>query len=294
MAIAILLVATSCNSGKEYKYIQVNMAMGQFASSAQEVEEEPVAIIASSDSEAYVKAYEKFCISQRVYLDVANQIDMLQDIPVYFKLLSPKGENIANIEFQNKDTIEASIRRRIESLDGTAKIDNAAMKDEAPAIDSTAVKELSRYFNINKDEFDKNGKAWYIPKSAPKYTNANGIFCYFEVVNGKADNFRFKIQYHADDWLFIQRVQFSIDGNAYEYIPLNMETDSGNGGFIWEWFDENVRSSDIPLIEALANAKDAKMKLQGRQYFDIKKISKDQILNIKRSLALYKALGGSF
>jgi hypothetical protein len=70
------------------------------------------------------------------------------------------------------------------------------------------------------------------------------------------------------------------------------ETDSGDGGKIWEWFDESVSVSDKQLINALANSKSAKMKLIGRQYFDVKNISQDQIKGIKRTLELYQAMGG--
>lgn len=34
------------------------------------------------------------------------------------------------------------------------------------------------------------------------------------------------------------------------------------------------------------------MKLTGRQYFEVKPITQDQMLNIKRTIELYKAMGG--
>jgi hypothetical protein len=107
-------------------------------------------------------------------------------------------------------------------------------------------------------------------------------------------NFRLRIQYYSDDWLFIRKYQFSIDNKAYEFIPNNVETDSGNGGYIWEWCDENIHSNnDIELIKALSNAKTAKIKFIGRQYHDIKTISQKQIKGIKDAVNLYLAMGGS-
>jgi hypothetical protein len=122
----------------------------------------------------------------------------------------------------------------------------------------------------------------------------NGIYCYFQTENNIPSNLRFRVQYHADDWLFISRIQFSIDGKAYDYIPSDVETDSGNGGRIWEWFDESLDSSDKELIDALANAKSAKMKLIGKQYHDIKAITTEQINSIKRTLEMYNAMGGNY
>ena len=105
---------------------------------------------------------------------------------------------------------------------------------------------------------------------------------------------RFRVQYYSDDWLFFKKIQFSIDYNAYEYIPSDTETDSGNGGKIWEWFDEALTGRDKTLIYALADAKSAKMKFIGRQYYDIKTITKNQITDMKRVLELYRAMGGVY
>ncbi|MGB8192791.1 MAG: hypothetical protein WCF67_12765, partial [Chitinophagaceae bacterium] len=155
-------------------------------------------------------------------------------------------------------------------------------------------KELSKYFKQKNDEFSSDNKIWYKPKSAPEYINRNGLFCYFQTENGIANNLRFTLQYYADDWLFFERVQFSIDGKAYEYTPFKTETDNGNGGHIWEWFDEPLTQSSKEIIRAMFNAKTAKMKLIGRQYYKIKTISLEQINDIKRTIELYQALGGQF
>ena len=87
---------------------------------------------------------------------------------------------------------------------------------------------------------------------------------------------------------------FAIDGKAFEYIPSDTETDSGEGGKIWEWFDQVLSKDDKPLIEALANAKSAKMKIIGRQYYDEKTVTSEQIAAIKHTLEFYRAMGGQF
>ncbi|TWV95131.1 hypothetical protein [Chitinophaga pinensis] len=102
------------------------------------------------------------------------------------------------------------------------------------------------------------------------------------------------MQYYSDEWLFFHQVKFSIDSKAYEYTPIDTETDSGDGGYVWEWFDESVSTSDKELIEALANAKSAKMKLIGQKYYDTKTISIGQLNAIKQTLELYKAMGGQY
>lgn len=212
-----------------------------------------------------------------------------------FSVYDDKGNDITYINFPNKSKRENEITQRIFSLNNSLSDSDSTNIQTENKIDSTKIKELKGYFREKKDEFSPDGQTWIKPKSSPAYTNQNGIYCYFQTENNIPNNFRFRVQYYSDDWLFFEKIQFSIDGKAYEYIPLNTETDSGDGGYIWEWFDENVSTSDDKaLLNALANAKSAKMKFIGRQYYDVKNLTKEQILGIKRTIEYYKAMGGSF
>ena len=177
------------------------------------------------------------------------------------------------------------------SADSSGTTQSTIVKDK---VDSSRIKELKRNFRIEEDEFSGSNKKWFRPKSSPAYTNKNGIYCYFQTVNDKPSNLRFRVQYYNDDWLFFNKIQFSIDGTAYDYVPSNTETDSGNGGYIWEWFDENLTDIDKDFIYALANAKNAKMKFVGRQYFDVKTVTSNQIKGIKETIELYNAMGGNY
>ena len=217
-----------------------------------------------------------------------------------FKLLNDKGIDITNTTFfANRTQREKEIEEQIFSMKNSVQdaVDNNKKEKteefkQTAKIDLAKIKELKQFFRVRKDEFSTTGKTWYEPKSAPRYTNKNGLYCYFQTENDMPSNLRFRMQYYSEDWLFFSKVQFSIDGKAYEYVPMDTETDSGDGGYIWEWFDESVSESDKELINALANAKSAKMKLVGRQYFDVRNISQDQIKGIKRTLDLYQAMGG--
>jgi hypothetical protein len=195
-----------------------------------------------------------------------------------------KSKEIANKEISNlkKPNIDLVI-------DGdTSNTENQKLKD------SLKIKELKQFFRIDKDEYSLDGITWYKPKSAPNYINRNGLYCYFQTENNKSSNLRFRLQYYSDEWLFFNKVQFLIDEKPYEYIPSSTETDNGDGGHIWEWFDESVKyEKDKELIHALANAKSAKMKLIGRQYHREKNITKDQIKAIKQCLDLYNAMGSN-
>lgn len=290
---------TSCDSKKTYKYVEVVSEQG-ISGSVTTKEKYPTTIKASSDSAAYLNAYQTFCISLKVTADMKHTYGSVFATPTGFKLFDDKDVDITNsILFVDKNKKEKEIEDRIfsransfqESVDRREK-ERIESFIQTATIDSTKIKDLERYFRKSQDEFSNNNKIWYKPKSAPQYTNRNGIYFYFQTEGGKPSNLRFRLQYYADDWLFFQMVQFSIDGKAYDYIPLKTETDSGYGGYIWEWFDESISGSDKELINALANAKSVKMKLIGRQYYDIKTISQEQIKGFKRTLELYQAMGG--
>jgi hypothetical protein len=168
-------------------------------------------------------------------------------------------------------------------------------KENQKVIDETPqIKELKKKFRIKKDEFDDSNIVWYKPISSPNFVNRNGFFCYFGTENGRPIALRIVHQYYADDWLFIRKYKFSIDGNAYSYSPIDVKTDNGDGGMIWEWSDEVVDSDIKEMLNALINSKSAKIRLEGRQYYDTKSITSSQIKSIKETIELYKLMGGDY
>lgn len=293
----VLILFTSCD--KSYKYVE-KIQDESILGGSDIKEKEEVIIKAKDDSTAYLEAFKKFTISVKVNKDMVQSMGKTYSTPLSFKLLNDKGEDITNTTlFTNRTEREKEIEKQIFSMNNSIQdaVDNNKKEEtenfkKTANLDSSKVKELEKYFRKRKDEFSKTGKTWYEPKSAPQYTNRNGLYCYFQTEDGMPSNMRFRMQYYSDDWLFFSKVQFAIDGKAFEFVPNNTETDSGDGGHIWEWFDESVTENDKELIKALANAKSAKMKLIGRQYFDTRAISQDQILSIKRTLELYEAMGG--
>lgn len=295
--LGLMTFLTSCDNS--YKYVEKVSEESIFGGTdIKEKDEETIK--AKDDSTAYLEAFKKFCISVKVNKDMAQSMGKTYSTPLSFKLLNDKGIDITNTTFfANRTQREKEIEEQIFSINNSIqdavvnyKKEKAEEFKETAKIDSAKIKELKQFFRVRKDEFSTTGKTWYEPKSAPRYTNKNGLYCYFQTENDMPSNLRFRMQYYSEDWLFFSKVQFSIDGKAYEYVPMDTETDSGDGGYIWEWFDESVSESDKELINALANAKSAKMKLVGRQYFDVRNISQDQIKGIKRTLDLYQAMGG--
>lgn len=242
-----------------------------------------------SDSAAYFYGKLRYQIGVEF-----NKVTNLGNETYDFEVLNEQRENI---KYKlNAESIAEMDKRAIEAAKESGKElktnlnkpkENQKVVEETPQI-----KELKKKFRIKKDEFDENNLVWYEPKSAPNFRNANGFYCYFGTKNGIPNVLRIVHQYSADDWLFIQSYKFSIDGKAYSYTPSNMKTDNDNG--IWEWSDEVVDSEIKEILNALINCKSAKIRLEGRQYYDTKTITATQITSIKETIELYKLIGGEF
>ena len=148
--------------------------------------------------------------------------------------------------------------------------------------------------SFKKDEFDENGRTWVHSKDEPRYRNRNAYYCYFQINKDKSvSNFRFVIQYEADDWLFIRDCVFNIDGENIRFTPTKMARDNASGR-IWEWCDESVSGETENLIRKIASAKTVKVKLNGDKYYDTRTIKIQEIASIKKMLSFYEELGGNF
>lgn len=196
-----------------------------------------------------------------------------------------KAESIADMDKRATEAAKKSGKELKTNL-------NKPNENQKVIVETPQIIELKKKFRIKKDEFDENNIVWYQPKSSPIYRNSNGFYCYFGTKNGSPYVLRIVHQYSSDDWLFIQSYKFSIDGKAYSYTPSDMKTDNDNG--IWEWSDEVVDSEIKEILTALINCKSAKIRLEGRQYYDTKTITTSQIKSIKETIELYKLIGGEF
>ena len=277
MLMAISMV--SCSKLKTYTYT--------FNSIDRWGDEKPKTevIKAMSDSLAFIDAYERRFISESVFYDM---LVLLKDTASFsildFSLTDDDGRDVLSIPFANRDSI---LKSMYDEMVMPSKVKYESMLAE---MENSRVKadKLKPYFSFRKDEF--GGQVWVEPKDAPKHVNVNGVFCYFMLVDGKPSNLRFRIQYRADDWLFIQSYKFLIDGNTYDYVPNKVERD--NDTYIWEWSDSPVTILSESLLKSLSNANTVKIRFVGRQYHKDKDITDKQIASIKRTLEYFYALGG--
>lgn len=206
-----------------------------------------------------------------------------------------KARKIA--EQERAQYVKDSIAREEFVRDSTALANKRAQEARERAEKEKTIARCSKLFRVQSDEFSSTN--WYYPLSAPRYVNKNACYCYFSYSGSTAHNFRFRFQYYADSWLFIESMIFNIDGTNYQIEP---EMNRDNNSMIWEWCDELVfkkatsdfRVPDEDFIKRLGSAKSVKVKLNGMHYYDTKTLTSSQIKAIKDAYDYYVALGGTF
>jgi hypothetical protein len=143
---------------------------------------------------------------------------------------------------------------------------------------------------ITKDEV--KGVSWYEDKSSPKYANANGFYLYAGAAKGSNPTLRLRIQYYGDDWLFIEKYFFNVDGKTLTINPGYGDVETDNDTKVWEWFDTKPNSSELDLIKSIVKSKKAIMRLEGSKYYKDVVISAAQKKALGRVLTVYAGLGG--
>ena len=143
---------------------------------------------------------------------------------------------------------------------------------------------------VNKDQV--KGISWYYDKSSPKYVNANGFYLYVGNKKGYTPSLRLKIQYYGEDWLFIDKYFFNVDGKTWTIDPGYGDIKTDNDSKVWEWFDTSPNKNEIQLIRAIIKSKKAIMRMEGTKYYKDVTISATQKSALRRVLVIYKGFGG--
>lgn len=138
---------------------------------------------------------------------------------------------------------------------------------------------------------DMRDVKFYYDKSSPEYSNRNSVHAY--ISESKKDiGLRFRIQYYAEDWLFIKTFMIKTDSIVTDIIPVSrLNTDNG-GGMIWETWDEPIDLGKYELLLRIIDSKMAKVRFNGSQYYKEKQISSEQKRALKNVIELFKAMGG--
>ena len=143
---------------------------------------------------------------------------------------------------------------------------------------------------IQKDDFKEI--AWYTDKSSPNNIDTNALYMYVGTKKGEKPVLFLRIQYSGDDWLFIKKYLFKIDGAVSDITPYSGEIESDNNTKVWEYYNQAMKGSQVMLMKRIIASKKTVMRMEGSQYYKDVTISSTQKKAMQRVLTLYAGLGG--
>lgn len=104
---------------------------------------------------------------------------------------------------------------------------------------------------------------------------------------------RLRIQYLADDWLFIKQFVIKCDEATFTVTPAlpdRVERDNARGN-IWEWYDVPVKEAEQEIVDAILSAKGRViLRHSGRQYYKDRELDRAEIDRLRSVLAVRKVL----
>lgn len=159
-----------------------------------------------------------------------------------------------------------------------------------PAEKSPEFKAALAQMRIVKDDF--KSITWYHDKSSPKYVNANGFFAYVGAAKGYNTTLRLCIQYYGEDWLFIEKYLFNVDGKTFTIDPSYGDVETDNDAKVWEWFDTSPNKGEVEMLRLIVKSKKAVMRIEGSKYYKDVTLTSTQKKALGRVLTIYTGLGG--
>ena len=145
-----------------------------------------------------------------------------------------------------------------------------------------SVEELLQY----ADKEEEDGMDVYYPTGSEYDENQNAIHFYFKAKNGIAKSACLAMYYYADASLDIESVDFVINDETHNFKPSEI-TSGSEEKMYWEWFDEEIKPEHERLIFLFAHAYWGTMRIRGRQCSLIRKLSEEQLSELRNSAQLY-------
>jgi tetratricopeptide (TPR) repeat protein len=198
---------------------------------------------------------------------------------------------LANQFGQSRQYAKAAqvIKEAIKALPDDTRLNEALTKYQERYLQQKRDQAFSR-LRGRYDEF--KDITWYRDYSSPTYINRDGFFVYFGYDSNGVTDLHLKMQYFADDWLFIDRASVNVDGETFSLSESSFDRD--NDSTIWEWQDITIigdTSNELILgrdiLEKIAYSNSAIVRYSGSQYYHDEYISATQKRAIRNVLEAY-------
>ncbi|HWA23571.1 MAG TPA: hypothetical protein VG735_14345 [Caulobacterales bacterium] len=132
--------------------------------------------------------------------------------------------------------------------------------DKAKLTEAKALRSLAR----KKDDFKNT--ICYRSSNSPAYVNQNGFYLTFCIQDDFVGPLTLHVQYHSDDWLFVQTYDIKVDDQVYNRQD-EFERDNGvdgDGASIWEWVSRPIRRDEPQILRSIAAGKDTRIRFNGK------------------------------
>ncbi|MBK9928821.1 MAG: hypothetical protein IPP04_02940 [Saprospiraceae bacterium] len=193
----------------------------------------------------------------------------------------------------------AGIANKVSKVDDSVNINKKRDSiQEKILVQQGALKKKLALIKMKTKYDDIENITWYSDKSTPQSNNINNLNVYFGL-SGKSTDIggnpwlRFVIQYAGENWLFINNYSFKIDDNVYSLKPKFGEVKRDNNERVWEWYDTVVDKNIYNIIYNLIMSKNAKVRYDGKQYYNDRTITSKEKQAIKNVLEAFEVLGGT-
>lgn len=252
-------------------------------------------------------------VSQKEYDTLKTENEKLKKEIEDLKFGSDKLLNQAKVYIESKDFIKAknelqtlldkhpASQQATEAKNLLTSVENG-IKEQKLAQEKAMLEkeraEKERLANATKKlrttYDDIKGITWYYDRGTPQYTNYNSFHLYMGKEKSGKPWLRFRIQYAADDWLFIESYLIKTDNESYTISTSygEVETDNGSGG-IWEWYDVAIDNRLYNIVKDVIKSKTVKLRYNGKQYYKDRTLSAKEKQSLQNILDAYEALGGS-
>lgn len=148
---------------------------------------------------------------------------------------------------------------------------------------------MSQVYRYHKKDDPILGLAFYLHPESPKSVNQRSeLFAY---ISKKGDNptLRVKLQYRAEDWLFIKNYVVHIDGKNHEFDVPDIETLVVEGG-ICEWVDAVANDKAIEMLRALVKSNKGLLRCVGDQFRKDRDLEGEEVERIASVLEAFDAM----
>lgn len=179
------------------------------------------------------------------------------------------------------------IRPYLPTASRSAVADNGA--DVAPYKALTDAQKTRALHHMIRSVDKIEGRTYYFDISTNQSIASNGFYPY---IGKDADSLwmRLVVRFSDSDWLFFDRMVIVADGIRVGFSGLKPQRDVGDG-YVSEWLDGPVSKREYALLEAVAVAKNASLRLEGPNFQKDREISPREKAAIINVVMAYRALG---